>query len=255
MKSVIKKTAACCIALAFVCAMIFPVAIEADSQFGDWEKFYSFNKEIMQRHAHARKLMHLPIYRQSKNYTDGVACVQSILRYASYEFDIREDNLAKALHATEKNGISWHAIADYLNKVRLNDTGIQWFEAEKREHLTIGELRSELDEVHPVILAIQAWNWDENEQYSMDLDYTEEWECGHYVVAVGYDEDSFFFMDPSTAGNYTYIPKDKLPARWHDYNFDENNQHYDMEKLGIVVKINVEEPDGERYRDAFYGLM
>lgn len=255
MKNFIKKTAACSIVLAFVCAMIFPVAIEADSQFGDWEKFYSVNKSIMQRHAHARQLMHLPIYRQSKNYTDGVACVQSILRYANYEFDIREDDLAKALNATEENGVKWHEIVNYLNAVRLNDANHQYFEAEKREHMTLDALRRELDEGHPVILAIQAWNWDENEEYSMDLDYTDEWECGHYVVAVGYDEDSFFFMDPSTAGNYTYIPKDKLVARWHDYGIDENNHRYDLVQVGIVVKINVEEPDGERYRDAFYGLM
>ena len=81
-------------------------------------------------------------------------------------------------------------------------------------------------------------------------------DCGHWVVAIGYNKDNIFFMDPSTSGNYTYIPKDKLVARWHDYAYDSNNQLYNLAQVGIIVELNGnEEPDGERYHDAFYGLM
>ena len=255
MKKSNKKAAAVilCILALFIAV---PGFVMAESQFGDWEKFYSFNKVILQRHVHSRKVMRLPIFRQATNYTSGAACVMSVMRYAKYEFDIREDNLSRALGTTEENGTSWHSIVDYLNAVRLDDQDTQYFTAHKEEHMLIDTLIKELDQGHPVICAIQAWKWDEDEEYSMDLDYSDELECGHWAVAIGYNKDNIFFMDPSTSGNYTYIPKDKLVARWHDYACDSNNQRYDLIQTGIIVELNGnEEPDGERYHDAFYGLM
>ncbi len=269
--SKLKKIIAAIMVCALVAGSVLAINGSAQSQFDDWEKFYSFNKTIFQRHSHPRTLMRLPIYRMAHSYNSGVACVQSILRYTKYEFDIREDNLALALGSTEENGTSWHSIVDYLNSVRLDDSDKQWFEVTKKEHMTVDDLINELKQGHPVICDIQAWNWDENEEYRMDLDYSNEWECGHYVVAVGfsnpanadgqgpnmdYENKCIFFMDPSTGGNYTYIPQDKLVARWHDYNYDENNQRYDLIQMGLVVNIcGTDTPDGERYYDAFYGLM
>ncbi|MGN0996058.1 MAG: hypothetical protein ACI4PG_04045, partial [Candidatus Ventricola sp.] len=37
------------------------------------------------------RLVEVPLYRQSHNFTCGVACVASVLRYAGYDFDTRED--------------------------------------------------------------------------------------------------------------------------------------------------------------------
>lgn len=251
-----KKVSAVIICLIAVCIAVVPLSVMASSQFGDWEQFYSFNKSIMQRHAHTRQLMKVPIYRQSKNYTSGVACVQSVLRYAKYELDIREDNLARALNATEEHGVKADKIAQYLNAVRLDEKEEPCFKAELRKNMTLDELKKELAKGHPVICAIQAWDWDENEEYTMELDYSGEWECGHWVLAIGYNDDNVFFMDPSTAGNYTYIPNKKLMERWHDYNVDENNQRYDLIQWGIVIELcGDQEPDGERYQDAFFGLM
>lgn len=256
MKKSNKKAVAVIISIITLCIAVVPIFVMAESQFGDWEKFYSFNKVILQRHVHSRKVMRLPIFRQATNYTSGAACVMSVMRYAKYEFDIREDNLSEALGSTEENGTSWHSIVDYLNAVRLDDQDTQYFTAHKEENMTVDKLVKELDQGHPVICAIQAWNVDENEEYSMDLDYSEELGCGHWAVAIGYNKDNIFFMDPSTSGNYTYIPKDKLVARWHDNAYDSNNQSYDLIQTGIIVELNGnEEPDGERYHDAFYGLM
>ncbi|MBR4450385.1 MAG: C39 family peptidase [Clostridia bacterium] len=268
-KKIIAAVLICIVAIGSVTTVISYALPDGtrNSRFDDWEKFYSFNKTILQRHAHPRKLMKLPIYRQGHNYTDGVACVQSLLRYANYEFDIREDNLATALKANEENGVYWQDVKDYLEAVRLNDTDDQWFEVEKREHMTVDDLVKELKKGHPVLLKIQAWNWDENGEYSMNLDYSNEWECGHWVIAVGYSGEGdssgeyrynkfIYFMDPSTGGNYTYIPWADLVARWHDYTVDENNLRYDMIQMGLIVNIcGTDQPDGERYYDAFYGLM
>lgn len=230
------------------------VASAKESQFGGNEKFYTCNKAILE-HTHSKKLMKLPICRQASDYTCGVACVRSLLRYTKYDFDIREYNLKIALKADEDNGTKWYNIANYLKAVRLDDTNHKYFEVEKREHMTVEDLIKEIKKGHPVMCAIQAWNWDENEQYTMDLDYSKEWECGHWVIAIGYLRDNIIFMDPSTEANYTYIPKDKLVARWHDYNVDENNKRYDAIQLGLIIKINVKKPDGEKHAGHIYGLM
>ena len=43
-----------------------------------------------------------------------------------------------------------------------------------------------------------------------------DWEDGHYVVAIGYDNKNIYLMDPSTLGNYTFIPIPEFLDRWHD---------------------------------------
>ena len=67
------------------------------------------------------KLIELPLYRQSHNFTCGVACVSSVLRYAGYDFDTREDRLLWELEATPENGTNYLKIAEYLESVRTED--------------------------------------------------------------------------------------------------------------------------------------
>ena len=255
-----KKTAAVLLCLTALCIAMLPVFVMAKdyepSEFDDWEYFYSFNNSIIQRHAHPQVLLNLPIIRQATSYTNGAACVMSVLSYANYGFDIRESELADALGANEDEGVMASEMVDYLNAARLDGDPDAYFSAEFRQGMTLSDLKAELDNGRPVICAIQAWNWnDEDGSYSMDLDYTDEWECGHWVVAVGYNNNNVFFMDPSTAANYTYIPNNKLMERWHDYEGTELTSESRIVQAGIVVKLLRDEvPDGERYKDAFYGL-
>lgn len=67
------------------------------------------------------KLIKLPLYRQSHNFTCGVACVSSVLRYAGYDFDTREDRLLWELEATPENGTNYMKITEYLESVRTED--------------------------------------------------------------------------------------------------------------------------------------
>ncbi|MBO4863739.1 MAG: C39 family peptidase [Eubacterium sp.] len=243
------------ICLIAICTSVAIISVKAESEYDDWEFFSGVNQSIMQRHAHPRKLLNVPTYRQAESYTSGVACVESVLRYAKYDFDIRENNLARALGASEEKGTSSQKMAGYLNAVRYNNTEEQQFQATVKTEMTLDSLKSELDQGHPVICDIQAWDWDENEEYTMDLDYSNEWYCDHWVVAIGYNKDNIFFMDPSTGANYTYIPNDKLISRWHAYEIDENDQNIKTFQMGIVVEYKGGEPDCEKYKDAFYGLM
>jgi uncharacterized protein YvpB len=49
---------------------------------------------------------------------------------------------------------------------------------------------------------IQAWK-DENDT----TPYPNDFEDGHYVVAIGYDKKNFFFEDPWIHGSLTYMRK------------------------------------------------
>ena len=175
------------------------------------------------------KLLEVPLYRQSHNFTCGVACVASVLRYAGYDFDTREDRLLWELAATPENGTNYVKIAEYLDAVRMEgspDTPVLATEivctdyALDEQNMTLSDrflsqFRAALDDGTPVICVIQAWK--------DDGDYTTGTEDdGHYVVLIGYQKDTqsdtyiYFFMDPSTSGSYTYLTEEEFILRWHD---------------------------------------
>lgn len=175
------------------------------------------------------RLLMVPLSRQSHNFTCGVACVASVLRYAGYDFDTREDRLLWELGATPENGTSYLKITEYLNAVRMDgspDTPVFSTDIVCTEYASdedglasasrlLSQFRAELDEGMPVICVIQAWR--------DDGDYTAGTEDdGHYVVLVGYSKDTendayiYYFMDPSTSGSYTYLTEEEFILRWHD---------------------------------------
>ncbi len=229
---------------------------DATSEFDDWEYFYDMNKSILQHHTHPKKLLRLPLFRQAESYACGVACVLSLLRYVKYDFDIREDELATALHSNEDEGTRKENVVGYLNAVRYGNDENPWFNAEFRQGMTIDDIKQSIDNGNPVICAIQAWKWDDDaENYRIDLDYTNEWESGHWAIAIGYNRDNIFFMDPSTAANYTYISNESLMERWHDYEGAVRTPDTEVSNAGIVVELcGNEQPDCERYKDVFYKL-
>ena len=172
----------------------------------------------------------VPLVRQATNYTCGVACTESILYYNG--IDYREDNLAQALGSTEEDGTSISNIVEFLHHANSN-TGYWMGQgtefqngigAELRTNMTLDDLHGQIDGGHPVICTIQAWSTADDE------DYATEWEDGHYVIAVGYDADNVYFMDPSTRGNYTYIANDEFMTRWHDGDAEQQ-----LQQPGIVI--------------------
>jgi predicted double-glycine peptidase len=147
----------------------------------------------------ATKIIQVPLCRQATEYTCGVAALQSI--FAFYGEDIREELLAKQLGSNEKNGTSHKNIAK-LAKAKGYEVNIT-------EQTSIEKLKSILNKGNPVICLIQAWA-------EKKVDYKNDWDNGHYVVAIGYDNKNIYFMDPATIGNYTYIPIQEFLTRWHD---------------------------------------
>jgi ABC-type bacteriocin/lantibiotic exporter with double-glycine peptidase domain len=90
--------------------------------------------------------------------------------------------------------------------------------------MTLDDIRGAIDDGYPVILAIQAYADDP------DQVYTDDWEDGHYVVAIGYDEERFIFQD-SSSWERTFLTNLELLDRWHDS--DSGQQ---LRNWGCIVK-------------------
>jgi ABC-type bacteriocin/lantibiotic exporter with double-glycine peptidase domain len=159
-------------------------------------------------------LIRVPLIRQDTGYTCGVSSLQSIFAY--YGQDYRADKLAEALKTTPSDG------TDYKDIIRV--ALINGYHVQKVTGMTIDHLKACIDARTPVLLAIQAWP-------EKPVNWSQDWDDGHYVVAIGYDEVNFYFMDPSTVGNYTYIRTDKFLSRWHDK--DQRGQK--LIQFGIVI--------------------
>jgi hypothetical protein len=101
-------------------------------------------------------------------------------------------------------------------------------DASSREGMTADELTVHLDRGEPVLLAIQAWA---DPPPADATGWGVRTEDGHYVVAVGYDPERFYFEDPAMFG-VGYIPRAELEARWHDY--DEFGTR--LERFGIAFR-------------------
>lgn len=157
------------------------------------------------------KLIKLPLVRQATDYTCGIGALSSVLAY--YGIETREDELAKQLKSDPKKGTAYQRIAKYAQE--------QGCEVRIVKNMSLSDLKSFLDKQLPVICLLQAWGEDPQE-------YEKGWKNGHYVVAAGYDDKNMYFMDPSTMGNFAYVPIESFVKRWHDTDGKERLFNFGM---------------------------
>jgi predicted double-glycine peptidase len=163
-----------------------------------------------------RNLIRIPLTRQSSDFTCGVAVLQSILYFHDAQDDYSEETLVKELKADLVNGTSYQAMADFARS--------KGYLVDVRTDMALEDIRNLIDNGVPVIVLIQAWA-------ESLVDYSQDWEDGHYAVAIGYDRDSVYFMDPSTMGNYTYLPNQEFLARWHD-----EDRGVKLDRFGMIIQ-------------------
>lgn len=163
-----------------------------------------------------KNVIKIPICVQSANYTCGEACLKAIFQY--YDIYYWEDQLVKDLETDVKLGADYIKIAEFAKK--------KGFNVKYKQGMTLKELKGELKKGNPVIVDMQAWS-DKPDNYENN------WLDSHYSVAIGYDKERIFFMDPVVLGNYTYIPNDEFLIRWHDTDTYRNNAP--INNLGIVI--------------------
>jgi len=157
-------------------------------------------------HTHVPKLsnmINIVDTRQATSYTCGVASVQAILNY--YGIDKREDQLTEQFGATEAAGTSPSQIIAGLESYGLAVT--------MKEHTTLDDLRANVQNKIPTIVAIQAWL----DEYPPHQDWSKIWEDGHWVIVIGLDDKNVYFEDPSLLGTRGWLTHAEFLARWHDY--------------------------------------
>jgi ABC-type bacteriocin/lantibiotic exporter with double-glycine peptidase domain len=148
------------------------------------------------------KLIKIPQTGQAKFYTCGVAVMQSLLYYNGIERD--QEELEPALGSSPAYGTSIDSMRRFLNENNID--------AELLQNLSLRDLRGYIDSGRVIVCLMQAWDDEPGH------DYTDTWNDGHYIVAIGYDDDRIYFMDPYTIANYCYIENNDFLTRWHGIN-------------------------------------
>ncbi|MBU0907687.1 MAG: C39 family peptidase [Nanoarchaeota archaeon] len=159
------------------------------------------------------KILNFPKLRQVYDHDCGSTAAQSVLAY--YGIDIRGDRIMK-LAKTSNCGTPTKGILKVLRKYNLKCIS---------QKMSISQVKRFLDKEIPVILLIQAWS------AKKDVDWENDWNDGHYVVAIGYSKNKMYFEDPSPIER-TYLTFNKLKKRWHDIESSTGRAHFN---LGIAV--------------------
>lgn len=162
----------------------------------------------------SENLIAVPMTRQATNYSCGAAAMQSMFGF--YGEDLNEDELVKLLKTNSEEGTDYNEIVKVAKE--------KGYEVKVYKDMSLAQLKKQLDKKNPVLCLIQAWA-------EKKVDYSTDWQDGHYVVAIGYDKSRIFFMDPSTLGNYTFIKNKDFLKRWHDKNSTESLNHF-----GLTIK-------------------
>lgn len=92
--------------------------------------------------------------------------------------------------------------------------------------MTEAQLVAHLDRGCPVMLTLQAW------AAPRPRTYAGRWDAGHWVVAIGYDREVFYFEDPVLHVSRGFIDRAALTARWHDVEGPRNTR---LERVGVAV--------------------
>src|SRR5262249_37502561 len=148
----------------------------------------------------------LPDIQQPDEYSCGTAALMSIVAYYGLE-PADYDKLKKKLGANERTG------TDYKRMLRFAKR--QGVQTEAHKESELAGLVGFLDEGKPVICSIQGYDPVQTGAKREKI-YREENENGHFVVAIGYDDDNIFFMDPSLTGRRGFLPRTEFEERWHD---------------------------------------
>lgn len=172
----------------------------------------------------ADSVLDFPMMRQPDGNECGHTCLSMVLQY--YGISARLDEITAEAPADEnKNGLEAQTIVEIAREYGAEAVITRDFEVE--------DIKASVDKGVPVILGIQAWP-------ANGEDPTTSWECGHYVVAIGYNAKGIILADPALS-NKAILGEDELVLRWRDYEGNEKK-----EKLAIVVTMDGETFDSDK---------
>lgn len=146
--------------------------------------------------------LEVPAVRQSNEYACGAAVMVAALGY--YGGDFNESELSRRMGTNATYGT---AISEMVKVAKA-----EGLSARVGTGVTVAELSAHLEKKQLAIVAAQAWSAN-----PATADYPGNWNDGHYMVVVGIDQNTIYFMDPATLGGRASLPlKEFVEERWHD---------------------------------------
>ena len=166
-------------------------------------------------------MLEFPELRQTFNYDCGASVLESVLVY--YGENVREDYLVKNANTNKNDGIFVENIVKTFRSFHLKTV---------HREMTLTDVKKYLRNHVPVVLVLQAWTDKEK------VDWKHDWEDGHYVVAIGYDQEKIYFEDPSSFER-AYLTFEELRKRWHDIDVNGKKYYnYGIAAYGKVPKFS-----------------
>ncbi len=161
--------------------------------------------------------------KQTQFYDCGPTALQSVLLY--YGIEVRLDELFERLGTTD-NGTHPKTMVSALHSYGIKTDAGQ---------MSVDDIRNYITQNTPVILLLQAWAMREH------VDWRTNYSDGHYVVAIGFDEERIVFEDPWVY-HRTYLPTHELDNRWHDLirHDNERYEHYGIAAYGLPPAFHPE---------------
>jgi predicted double-glycine peptidase len=142
------------------------------------------------------KVLEFPELRQTYEYDCGANALEAVLAY--YGIAVLEAHILKSARTDSRFGTTMRGMTRVLEEYQL--------EYDARQ-MNIDDLLHYIDHDIPVIILVQA-SADEQREYAQDR------EDGHWVIAIGYDDERIIFEDPY-AFTRTYLARRELDERWH----------------------------------------
>jgi uncharacterized protein YvpB len=163
-----------------------------------------------------RKLLQFPRVEQPDNSTCGHTSIVMIAQY--YGASYKVDDIRQMVSQKENSeGLSPETILKIASQLR--------FKAKVENGLSFEAIKTYINNDTPVIIELQSL-----EEPSQNHDWENEWENGHYVVAIGYTLENLIFADPQSFLK-SYLSYEELLPRWHDIDYGKKN-----EKLAIIIE-------------------
>jgi ABC-type bacteriocin/lantibiotic exporter with double-glycine peptidase domain len=175
--------------------------------------------------------LNVPIVKQATPASCGPACLLAVLRYwLGDDAPVAEADLYDLLEYDPKVGTDPRKLAFAARDVYGLTAGAV-------VGATVLQVANAVAGGTPVILQLQAWKKDD------EKDYDEDWDDGHYVVAVGRRGKNLIVMDPLSPKAYRTLSAVDLRDRWHGYDGDKQSS-------GIAVYVSSKgDPRGEEPND------
>lgn len=165
------------------------------------------------------KQLDFPELRQTYEWDCGAKALQSVLTY--YGIEIREELLIKYAKTNSKEGTSIPKMQSTLKKFKLK------FDARE---MSIKDLKNYIDKKIPIIILLQAW-------HRKNMDYTNDYNDNHWVIAIGYDTNKILFEDPYSFER-TFLKNKELEKRWHAKENGNKISNYGIAVFGKTQKYD-----------------